>query len=747
MSSSPFQVPSHRPRDKYFTMSTTSLQSQDHRDLLDAIDRLRSRGVSRYVDLPEIVVCGDQSSGKSSALEAILRMSFPAKDNLCTRFATELILRRDDAVGIKVSIIPGPERLADEKQRLSRFHPEVDPVKPDLGSVIEKAKEEMGLYDAKVFSTDILLLELSGPTQPHLTIVDLPGLFRAGNKDQSVADSAIVKEMVRSYMGRPRSIILVVVSAKSDINLQDVTELAQELDPKGTRTIGLITKPDTLSAGSDSEASYSRLAQNEDVVFRLGWHVLKNRSYETRHASSAERDNDEEEFFARGIWTKMDSAHLSVKSLRQRLSNVLKDQILLQLPNLIRDVELGITDCQRRLGTLGIPRTTFDERRRYLLSVSNDFSTLMKAAVDRIYNDPFFGSAKTEDGYQKRLRAVVQNSLTSFKDKMRIDGQTRVIVDRDPLVDEVQEPDDETSPREISRSDYIDEVKELMRRSRGCELPGTFNPLIIGELFSEQCHPWKGIALEAKDAILQAVFQAAQAILNHVAVDEVADGMFRIISERIDALKKNLDQKVTELLEPHYSSHPITYNHYLTDNVRKAQADRRRRGYETILKEFANADHIYGVRSVDLSKLLPLLEERTEVYMERHASDLAVDYMQAYYKVALKNVVDDVGVLAVEDCLLKQLPSLFHPESICDMAEEDINRLTMESEGYSTERKRCSERLAVLEAGLGDLKRLNKHRPIIVENSLSTSGKAEEKRSEDTISQPESSISTPASED
>lgn len=330
-------------------MGVTSLQSQDHRDLLDAIDKLRSRGVSRYVDLPEIVVCGDQSCGKSSVLEAMSRMSFPAKDNLCTRFPTELILRRDDTIGMKVSIIPGPERSGDERHRLSHFHPEVDPDSPDLETVVEKAKEAMGLYDAKVFSTDILRLELSGSTQPHLTIVDLPGLFRAGNKDQSVADSAIVKKMVRDYMRRERSIILAVVSAKIDINLQDITELAQELDPKGARTIGLITKPDTLSAGSDSEASYFRLARNEDVVFRLGWHVLKNRSYETRHASSDDRDKDEEEFFTKGIWTRMDSAHLGVKALRQRLSNVLKDQILLQLPSLIRDVESGITECQVRL--------------------------------------------------------------------------------------------------------------------------------------------------------------------------------------------------------------------------------------------------------------------------------------------------------------------------------------------------------------------------------------------------------------
>ncbi len=53
-------------------------------------------------DLPQIIVCGDQSSGKSSVLEAISGISFPTKDNLCTRFAIELILRRSPTISIKV---------------------------------------------------------------------------------------------------------------------------------------------------------------------------------------------------------------------------------------------------------------------------------------------------------------------------------------------------------------------------------------------------------------------------------------------------------------------------------------------------------------------------------------------------------------------------------------------------------------------------------------------------------------------
>jgi hypothetical protein len=463
-------------------------------------------------------------------------------------------------------------------------------------------------------------------------MVDLPGLFRAGNREQSVEDSATVREMVRGYMKRGRSIILAVVSAKSDFALQEVTEHARELDPKGTRTLGLITKPDTLDAGSDSEASYLKLAQNKDVVFRLGWHVLKNRNYEMRDASSAERDAAEEEFFAKGIWASMDPTNLGVKSLRPRLSNVLKDQILRQLPNLRQDVEHGISECQSRLERLGAPRATFEEQRRYLLRVSQGFSALMKAAVDGIYNDPFFGTAKTEEGYQKRLRAVVQNMLTDFKEDMTLNGQTRVIIES-PLDDQALTPD------KISRPDYIKEVRDLIRRSRGCELPGLFNPLIIGELFTEQCQPWKKIAMGAKNGVIQAVYQAAQAILDHIAVGETVDGIFRIISGGIDTLKSDLNQKVTELLSPHFNGHPITYNHYLTDNVQKAQADRRRRSFEKTLKES------FGINSVDAyergvvpSTLLVQLEQRTQVDMEHYASDLAIDYMQAYYKVSARRI-------------------------------------------------------------------------------------------------------------
>ncbi len=149
----------------------SSLQSRDHRDLLDIVDRLRSRGLSRFVDLPQIVVCGDQSSGKSSALEAISGMAFPAKDNLCTRFATELILRRTQTASVDVRIIPGPERSDADKERLGAFESAGTPDSLDMGRIVEEAKDAMGLAgNTRGFSTDILRVEISGTSQPHLTI-------------------------------------------------------------------------------------------------------------------------------------------------------------------------------------------------------------------------------------------------------------------------------------------------------------------------------------------------------------------------------------------------------------------------------------------------------------------------------------------------------------------------------------------------------------------------------------------------
>jgi hypothetical protein len=78
--------------------------------------------------------------------------------------------------------------------------------------------------------------------------------------------------------------------------------LARDVDRKGNRTLGVITKPDMLPPGSESELSFANLARNQDIEFRLGWHVPRNRDYDNRHVSLTTRDAIETEFFSKGIW-------------------------------------------------------------------------------------------------------------------------------------------------------------------------------------------------------------------------------------------------------------------------------------------------------------------------------------------------------------------------------------------------------------------------------------------------------------
>ena len=50
--------------------------------------------------------------------------------------------------------------------------------------------------------------------------------------------------------------------------------MARELDPKGLRTIGVITKVDIMDKGTNAK----RMIMGQDVALRLGYVGVKNRS-------------------------------------------------------------------------------------------------------------------------------------------------------------------------------------------------------------------------------------------------------------------------------------------------------------------------------------------------------------------------------------------------------------------------------------------------------------------------------------
>ncbi len=535
--------------DAYQCFSQT-LETGEHERklaLLNDIDRLRSQGISHYVHLPQLIVCGDQSSGKSSVLEAISGIPFPIKDNLCTRFATEVILRHASEAKVSVAIVPGPARSKDEQTRLAGFEHTLTRLE-EFPSLIDKAKEYMGVTDgASAFSTDILRLEVSGPSQPHLTIVDLPGLIHSENKFQTAADIQLVQNMVCEYMANRRSIILTVISAQNDYANQIVLKLARQVDAEGKRTMGVITKPDTLPVGSESELAFMQLARNLDIEFRLGWHVLKNRGFEARNCSMEARDEAERQFFEQGVWKELPRDTVGVFTLREKLSEVLFDQIRSELPALVADIEGKISSCRSTISKLGPSRATAEQQRLFLLQISQDFQAISKAAADGSYGHEFFGDPRTKQGYAKRLRAVVQNLNVRFADTMRLQGQYRHIVDTNTVSDS----ESTTEPKIVSRADFIDEIRELLTITRGRELPGMFNPLIVGDLFCEQSRPWEALARQHVRNVWDATRSFLDLLLSHLAEGAIVDSLYNhVIDSLMNRKLDELNDKLDELLRP-----------------------------------------------------------------------------------------------------------------------------------------------------------------------------------------------------
>ncbi|KAF2795549.1 hypothetical protein K505DRAFT_273051, partial [Melanomma pulvis-pyrius CBS 109.77] len=657
------------------------LRTAEQIQLLDLVDSLRAEGLSEFTALPQLIVCGDQSSGKSSLLEAISGVPFPRKDNLCTRFATEVILRRASGSEIKVSLVPGKGRSSADQGRLWQFRHEVTSLE-DFVTLFEQAKDAMGLLSvgANAFTEDILRVEISGPTQPQLTIVDLPGLIHSHNKHQTEHDVELVTNLVAKYMANPRSIILAVVSAKNDFPNQIVLKRAREVDPQGLRTLGVITKPDQLVGGSDGEKIFLSLARNEQVEFNLGWHVVRNLD---SGDENQDRDATEKQFLAESNFRSLPAANLGITHLRQRLSIVLFEQIKAELPRLIEDIETGISSCRNSLEKLGPARVTLDDQKRFLVDLSGDFQSLCDAATKGDYENEFFADQSLFD---RRLSAMIANRGVEFGEEIRTEGA------RWKVVEGVSK-----KKNQPTRAEAVEEVRKLLKKSRGRELPGLPNPLLVGEVFREYSQPWEGLARQYIEDVWNTTKNFVEQALQHLTDATVSDALLRHLLDPIMDQRLTLAYaKLDELMAVH-KEHPETRNHDFIDRYNSLQ---RKQSEAKTTKALEEAFKRNGEMSAeDIPHLLMLLRRNTEADLDLVAAESTFNAMEAFYKVAIKLFIDNVPNLVVRAIIASRLPTMFCPKSVYEMSPDLVKKIASETEDKTIRRKEIGDKLMALEAG------------------------------------------------
>jgi hypothetical protein len=182
------------------------------------------------------------------------------------------------------------------------------------------------------FSSDVLRLEISGPKEDHLSVIDVPGIFKRTTLGVTTrSDMEMVERMVHGYMKNPRSVMLTVVSANVDIATQEILEKAEEVDPDGIRTLGVLTKPDLVDKGA--EKNVIDLVEGKKHQLRLGWHVLRNPSQDDLDKRVTDRDARERRFFAgQSPWNSLDGERVGIASFRDRLQEILADHIRREFP-------------------------------------------------------------------------------------------------------------------------------------------------------------------------------------------------------------------------------------------------------------------------------------------------------------------------------------------------------------------------------------------------------------------------------
>lgn len=626
------------------------LQSQQS-ELLDKIDELRTIGVGGLVELPQIIVCGNQSSGKSSVLEAISRVRFPARGNICTRFATEVVLRRSPQEKIKVSIEPGDSRKdKQERQKLRGFTSKSFSSSGYLPTLIDQAKDCMGLSSIDPstagFSDDVLKVEISGPEKPELTLVDLPGLYYSTSGDQNAKGMEIVENLTAKYMKSPRSIILAVISARGDYHIQKVLNMAQRFDPKYERVLGIVTQPDIPEAGSEEQETYIQFIKNQKIKLRLGWHVLRNRSFETRDISDDERDAREKAFFEQGRWASLSREQVGIEPLRHRLSNILLSHVRRNLPGLITDIQGKISHHEQKLVKMGAPRVTLQDQRQFLVNISSRFERITNQALNGSYVDDFFGGFKdhtvsTEESRFRRLRAVVRDLNEYFAEAMSIRGNRRIIHGQGESITDIQQERSKPymkdwTPQYISHVALEEEIKEQARESRGIELPGSANQLLVGSLFRDQCKPWEAVArshlLNAWDAVEYFTYLA----LRHLTDDHTRPLLMRhLIAPELEKMKDSLLEKLDELTSYSKSGHPLPVGKTFLSKIQESRKNRE----VTALKKTLELSGVFFPTEGDDQKTFNARDlERAASQLQSSSDQFAaaeiIDQMQAYYEVS-----------------------------------------------------------------------------------------------------------------
>lgn len=505
--------------------------TKEIRPTLDVIDQLRSVGLSQEISLPQIVVMGDQSSGKSSVLQSISGIPFPKGSGLVTRCPIELILKRsedkDQAWEANVSV------------RWNEDQPsEAGPVS-DMNALLTKIQQLSEILSSRGvngFSHHSIIVRVTSPDSPDLTLIDLPGIVRTSTAGQDRGVIEQVNTLIDSYISSPNTIILAVVPSNQDIATIDILERAAQVDTTGIRTIGVLTKPDLISPGGEGELVDVFL--NRKKPLKLGYIVVKNVStYASKLAENDPKDvnqtrSEEMEYFTGHpvFGAYCDRNLFGVGNLVKILSKVLVRHIQRTLPAIVKDVRSLLLEAKALQTKLGPTLLDAGDSRTIFMKKLNEYCQYFR---------------KSSRGEYRESKGILSQSEQEVRLHFMINQKFKVlhgrVLSKRPLFET------ESSP-EAQR------LKEELNSQKGRDLPGFLNTHVFTSCMVTLVEDWREameeLLYDTRSVLTQSSRKLASLYFSHYP-----------------GLQSSINQIVEDLLGPFYEESREALNAVLSKEL------------------------------------------------------------------------------------------------------------------------------------------------------------------------------------
>uniref|UniRef100_A0A8C1D0L3 Uncharacterized protein n=1 Tax=Cyprinus carpio carpio TaxID=630221 RepID=A0A8C1D0L3_CYPCA len=470
------------------------------RPCIDTIDRLRSLGVEKDLALPAIAVIGDQSSGKSSVLEALSGVALPRGSGIVTRCPLELKMIR----------------TKDETKwhgRISYNEKEEDIHDPaEVEKKICEAQNEMAGAGVGI-SDELISLQITSASVPDLTLIDLPGIARVAVKGQPEDIGDQIKRLIKKFVTKQETINLVV--------------MAQKEDPEGERTLGILTKPDLVDKGT--EETVVDIVHNEVIHLTKGYMIVRCRGQKeiidqvTLHEAIATEDvffKDHPHF------SKLyDEGFATIPKLAEKLTIELVHHIQKSLPRLEEQIEAKLAETQKELEAYGN-------------GPPSDPAERLSFFIDKV-------TAFTHDMFNLTTGEEVKcaSDLLVFPELREEFAEWNVVLYRSGV----------SFNRKIEK-----EVDNYEAKYRGRELPGFINYKTFEGLVREQIKLLEKPALKTlktvSDVVRRKFIQLAQCSFIGFP------NLLKIAKTKIEAIKQDKERLAESMLRTQFKMELIVYS-------------------------------------------------------------------------------------------------------------------------------------------------------------------------------------------